>query len=317
MTLIEAQYLLSIAEHKSISKAADALYISQPYLSRILQRIESEIGATIFDRSKLPIKLTYVGERCISYCQKLVALDKAFQAEMSHILLSGNKRITIGVPPQRGGYLLPLVLPVFSKSHPEIEVIIREAKSDVLPKLTADGDVDLSVFSLPEAPEGIHCDILRQDLLLLMVPPNHPLFFTVSGTDNSIPLLEPNLYKLLEGAQFISIDTPNSITARLISYLGQQGVSCSIAIKTQNNTMTYRLCEEGMGPAAIMEVAAHNTFFQQKPCLFKIGTPPLDETWFIGTQLGKPLRPIEQLFIQAIHNIGPDLTARPFHCTES
>lgn len=312
MTLQEAQYLLSIAEYQSISKAADALFISQPYLSRILQRIEIELGTKIFDRSKLPIELTFAGERCIEYCKKLIALEKEFHTEIATIVNAGSGRITVGVPPRRGGYLLPLVLPIFSKAHPEIEVVIKEAKSDILPKLTENGDVDLSIFSLPEAPAGIHCDPLCKDLLLLMIPPNHPLYFT-SPNDCSIPLLDPCLYYLLEGAQFVSIDSPKSITGRLISYLKQQGVSCSIAIKTQNNMMTYRLCEQGMGPAAIMEIAAHNTLFHQKPCLFQIGTPPLDETWFIGTPLGKQPNSIAEKLIQAVHDCSTELTASPFH----
>ena len=56
-----AKYILAIAEHRSISKAADALFISQPNLSRILINIEKDIGVKLLDRSCLPIKTTPAG----------------------------------------------------------------------------------------------------------------------------------------------------------------------------------------------------------------------------------------------------------------
>ena len=58
MDSAEVKYILTIAEHRSISKAADALFISQPNLSRILINIEKDLGVKLFDRSCLPIKTT-------------------------------------------------------------------------------------------------------------------------------------------------------------------------------------------------------------------------------------------------------------------
>lgn len=64
MDSAEVKYILTIAEHRSISKAADALFISQPNLSRILINIEKDLGVKLFDRSCLPIK-QLLQEKCV------------------------------------------------------------------------------------------------------------------------------------------------------------------------------------------------------------------------------------------------------------
>ena len=147
MDSAEVKYILTIAEHRSISKAADALFISQPNLSRILINIEKDLGVKLFDRSCLPIKTTPAGEVCVKYCNQIDALLKSMSADIIGISRHNTPRITIGVPPVRGSYLLPLVLPVFSKAHPDIEVVIKEANSIMVSQMIETGEVDIGIFS--------------------------------------------------------------------------------------------------------------------------------------------------------------------------
>ena len=301
MTLKDANYVLTVARLRSISKAAESLFISQPHLTRIIQRIEAEAGCTLFDRSTLPIRLTYAGETCVEYCKRIVALNAEYETAMKKISENSAGRIIIGIPPRRGAYLLPLVLPSFTKTHPDVEIVIRESHSDVLPVMAERGDVDIAVFSLPEMPKNIQCDVLVNDLLLLMVPPSHELYYE-SNDQTSIPHLAPSYYQLLNGCSFISIDSPKSITRRLIAYLNRYGINCPITLKTLNNEMTYRLCEQDMGMAAVMNVAIRNTMLSRRPCLYQIGEPPLTETWYIGSAVGRAFSPMELDLIDALHD---------------
>lgn len=305
MDLTEIKYVIAIAEYRNISKAADSLFITQPRLSRILSKLESELGVPLFDRSSFPLKLTYAGERFLDYAKKLVAMENSMKAELFHISSSGIPRLYVGVPPRRGAYILPLILPEFSRMHPETEVIICEGTSDKQRDMLIREESDVSIFSLPNMPEDILCEELIRDPLFLMLPPSHPLYYSTS--DSAVPFLDEKLYPMLEGNKFISIDTPSSITKRLIRYLSDNGVNCSISIRTQNNLMTYRLCEQGLGNAAIMGVAANNTLFIKKPCLFRIGNPPLEETWYIATKKGKKRFETTQDFINIAHKAAHKL----------
>jgi len=66
MEFTKYKYILAVAELRSISKAAAKCSISQPALTRSVNKIEDELGVKLFDRSTLPIRLTYAGERCIA-----------------------------------------------------------------------------------------------------------------------------------------------------------------------------------------------------------------------------------------------------------
>lgn len=311
MNQTETAYILAIAEHLSITKASEALFVSQPHLSRTLARVEKELGVQLFDRSTLPIQLTYAGKRYIDYCKKHEMLCNQMALEFKNISSATIRQLVIGIPPTRGSYLLPIVLPAFSRLYPQVEIVIRESPSDMVPLMVENGEVNLGIFSLPEMPPRIHCRVLIRDLLLLMVPSSHPLAYSSQGCSR-IPRLETRMLDMLDGQEFISIDSPKSITTRLIRFLRQYHARCSISIRTRNNIMTYRLCEQGMGLAAIMEVAAHNTTFHQPPCLYQIGEPPLHENWYIGTRLNQKLTPIEESFIAIVQEYAPQMVASPF-----
>ena len=309
MDSAEVKYILTIAEHRSISKAADALFISQPNLSRILINIEKDLGVKLFDRSCLPIKTTPAGEVCVKYCNQIDALLKSMSADIIGISRHNTPRITIGVPPVRGSYLLPLVLPVFSKAHPDIEVVIKEANSIMVSQMIETGEVDIGIFSLPQTPSNLSCIELLRDPLLLMLPPNHILAY--SGRNGVIPSIPLDMIHLLDGERFVAINSPKSITVRLICYLETTyNVHSSIGIRTQSNVMTYRLCELGMGLAAAMGVAIRSVALQHYPCLYKVDN--LHEIWNIGIRKERHLSDIERAFIDITIQKSSKLLSQPF-----
>lgn len=312
MNHTEAQYILSIAKHLSISKAAEELYVSQPHLSRTLMRIEKDLGVKLFDRTKLPIQLTYAGKRYVDYCKRFETLRNEMTLEFKEISNSHVGQLTLGIPPVRGSYLLPIILPKFAEMYPQTKIIIQEGNSVATAGLVERGEVDIGIFCLPEIPSSLNCTVLLEDHLLLMVPSGHSLAYE-NTADEQIPHLEPDMLNMLEGEKFISIDSPNSITKRLIHYLARHHINCSISIKTKNNVMTYRLCEQGMGCAAIMEVAAHNTAFYKKPCLYQIDSPLLRETWCIATPKGHSLSMEEEGFISIAKKHAIEMVSSPFH----
>ena len=79
------QYVAKVAELQSISKAAAKLFISQPALTRIILNIETELGTTLFNRSVLPIQLTYAGKRYLEEARRIWEIDESFRRELQEI----------------------------------------------------------------------------------------------------------------------------------------------------------------------------------------------------------------------------------------
>mgnify|MGYP000448957433 CR=1 FL=1 len=85
MELKEARYILAIARHQSIGKAAESLYISQPSLSKYLKNLEERLGAPLFSRHENRYYPTYMGERYLHYAEQIVACGDEWMQEYDDI----------------------------------------------------------------------------------------------------------------------------------------------------------------------------------------------------------------------------------------
>lgn len=143
------RYVLTVAEEKSISKAARKLYTSQPALSLHVKKLEKQLGIQLFDRGTLPLRLTYAGERFVAIASQILDLEGQLLREMQDINNCSKARLIIGISPLRGRSVLPVILPVFKQRFPGIEVVLIEEKSNALEWLTLSGKTDLWITNRP------------------------------------------------------------------------------------------------------------------------------------------------------------------------
>ena len=105
------EYFLTIVKERSISRAADRLYLSQPYLSQYLAKLEANLGVTLLDRSHTPLQLTAAGELFHAYLERQDYLDRQLVSDLRDLRDRRRPTLHIGVSPWRGSTLLPDVLP--------------------------------------------------------------------------------------------------------------------------------------------------------------------------------------------------------------
>ena len=166
------EYFLCINEHKSISKAAQKLFISQPTLSQHIQKLEKYMGVEIFDRTSTPLSLTYAGEKLLKYAEKILDLEEQLIKEMNDISGFIKGRTTIGISPMHGNNLLPQILPKYKEKYPNIEIILVEENAQTLESLAEKGDVDIIISNLPIQSINLDYEILCLDQVLLAIPEN-------------------------------------------------------------------------------------------------------------------------------------------------
>lgn len=306
MKTIYFEYINAIGKYLSISKAAESLFISQPHLSKVLLRIENDFNTRFFERSRTNLVPTPEGKLFLDFCRRYIDMEKEFESELSLLSSSSSGSLKVGAPPIRGSFWLPLVLPFFKKEYPNVDIEIKEFSSNLTPVKIAEGEVDLGVFAWPAIRNDLIYEKLFEERMLLMVPANHKLAYDYNYK-KPYEILRPDMLPLLEGENFISIDTPYSITHKVLSYLRENGIIAHINITTKNNVTTYRLCERGIGLSIIMEAAACNTVFYETPCFYQIGDPPLTETWYVGYRKESQLTVISHFFLQLIHKYVPNV----------
>lgn len=149
-SLTQLEYVMALHKFGHFAKAAEACFVTQPTLSMQIQKLEEDLGAVIFDRSKKPILLTQMGQKLISQIQTVLYEAKKIE-NIIELEGKGGKRgsLSIGVIPTIAPYLLPRLLPVCEKLFPELEMTIKELQTEqILSALNGD-EIDVGLLATP------------------------------------------------------------------------------------------------------------------------------------------------------------------------
>ena len=110
MNMKQFRYVLVLSTEGSVSAAAAALGISQPSLSQYLKKIESEVNATLFDRSGSVLRLTDAGRVYIDAGKRILDIEHQMQGRIADINDYKSGTLTVGIAPYRAVYLMPRVV---------------------------------------------------------------------------------------------------------------------------------------------------------------------------------------------------------------
>lgn len=163
-------YILEIAREGSFSKAAKALYVSQPSLSATVKRIEDKISVPLFDRSTTPVSLTEAGEKYIKYALEIKEKERDFEKYISDYthLVKGN--VTVGGSSLFSSFMLPSMISEFNKKYPSVKFeIFEDSTKNLLEKLLL-GTVDIIIDNAIIKNNIINSTVYMQEMLLLAVP---------------------------------------------------------------------------------------------------------------------------------------------------
>lgn len=264
------KYIITISEHKSISKAASELFISQPSLSNIVSNIEKDLGVKIFNRSTNPISLTYAGEKYIETVKKILNLEQNMQKEFSDISNMKKGKLTIGIPSVRGTHILPLILPKFTEKYPGVEISIIEGDSNYLENFLLAGKIDLVLTSFPSDNKKITCEVLYQEKIRLACKKGY--------LDSKIELDDDlNIIKLnkLNDINFILTKKDHRIRSLTENLFDIYDFKPKIILETANTATAFRLATSGLGICFVSDMILNTTKPIDEFELFDIENSPI------------------------------------------
>ncbi len=163
-------YVLTILKEGSFSKAAEALYVSQPSLSATIKRIEEKISAPIFDRSTSPVSLTQIGAEYVRCATEIEATEKNFEKFLEDNLGLASGKIKIGGSSFFSAYVIPRMISEFNKVYPNITFELFEDNTKSLIEKIESGKIDLALDNSSEKFENISTVKYMEEILLLAVP---------------------------------------------------------------------------------------------------------------------------------------------------
>lgn len=164
------EYILTIYNEGSFSKAANKLYISQPSLSASVKRIEEKVSVPLFDRSTTPISLTEAGQEYVKYALEIKEREQDFERYISDYtkILTGTVRI--GGSSLFSSYMLPKMISRFNKEYANVNFEIQEDNTKNLMNKLVLGELDLIIDNAKIDSSSINATIYTTEMLLLAVP---------------------------------------------------------------------------------------------------------------------------------------------------
>jgi DNA-binding transcriptional LysR family regulator len=177
MTLVQLRHLIALAEQASFSKAADAVHLSQPALSRSIRALEDELKLPLVDRIGHRIELTAQGRETLDRARQIVfdADELRIAARQVGQRIAGALRVGLGSGP--GALLTGPLLRTVSTAHPQLRLEIRRSGTELLVQSLRERDLDALVVdarSLTPAPD-LRTEFVDEMRGAFLVRRGHPL----------------------------------------------------------------------------------------------------------------------------------------------
>lgn len=272
MDLKEFEYVLAINEERSFSKAAKKLFISQPSLSQYINRLEGQLGVTIFDRNTIPLSLTFEGELYINSVKSIMNIVTNMRKSFEDISNLKIGRVNIGLAPSKANNPLPAILPVFKETYPGVELIITERTSSELEDMLTRGQVDVCMLNLPIKSKGIEYEPIMKENIYIAAPPD---YCPPNGVDTSAryPQLDIND---IANEQFILLHPSQRLRQIADTMFNNDNIKPKILLETASIETSLRLSAAGMGFSFVPESAVRFAGLTNPPKYYRL---PHDLNW--------------------------------------
>ena len=302
MDLRQLQYMLTVAECRSVTKAAEKLFISQSALSHYIKNAETELGMPIFDRTAIPISLTYAGELYMESAQKILLEASTLEKQIRDISEHMTGRLVLGTSRDRASYTAPLIIPRFKQMYPDINLTLRTDGGKALMNILREGGVDLVYLPDSEKKDekGALSEFLYSEEMVIAAKPGYIPDDALDETKSYIKI------EALDRFPFIVLEQGRVTRDYLENFFQTHGLQLNILMEMNSNSGCFRMATAGMGIAMLPVQTIKLSHSVYPAALYRIGDP--SAKWLVncyyrkGTYLGKPERALIELIKETFSN---------------
>lgn len=296
ISLRDLEYLLALHQYGHFGRAAEACHVSQPTLSGQLAKLEEQLGLLLVDRSRRQIRFTAAGEALVQRARHIVrdVQELVDEARRWQDPLAGELRL--GIIPTIAPSLLALLLSAQESALPRLNLILREAQTDVLVAALEAGELDaLIVADLPRLAAYARAT-LYDEPMLLTTPQGHPLA--------TLPTLTQ---QALAGQQLLMLEDGHCLREQALGYCAGGGAAADDTFRATSLETLRQLVASGRGITLLPALATqdgvnagvcYRTFSEPQPARRVV------LLWRRGAGLDRTCRPLADL---VSHMVKPRL----------
>jgi len=236
-----------VARHRSFSRAAEMLHISQPAISKGVRELEAQLGTRLLERGGPGgVTLTEAGRVLAGHAATLFMVERAAEEDLAAFRGLHRGTLAIGASTTIATYLLPQVIGAFHRRHPQVELRLTSANTRAIVDLLLARELDIALVEGPVEEPGLLAEPWGEDEMVLVAGATHPL-----ATAAEAPAVEA-----LAG-ELILLREPGSGTRDVgFEALAAWGVQPRRTLEVGSTEAIKQLVAAGVGVAVVSAAAA-------------------------------------------------------------
>lgn len=175
ISLIKLRAFVAVADSGSFSKAADALGVSQPSISRMLSDLESDWGLRLFDRGRGGAAITSEGESVLQHARDICIAASALDSRVEELSSGSAGCLRIGTFSSVATHWLPPAIKRLREDRPGVSYELLTGDYYELERWVLEGRVDMAFARIPAAADGLDSISVADDEMMAVLPKGHPL----------------------------------------------------------------------------------------------------------------------------------------------
>jgi DNA-binding transcriptional LysR family regulator len=243
MRLEQLEAFIEVARRGSVSRAAEALYATQPTLTARLKGLERELDAKLFIRSQRGMRLSDAGRAFLPYAERTIDTVSSGRRLLAELARGETGQLALGAAPAVSTYVLPRILTRFRRTHPKVSLAVRTGHSEEVLELVLREQVQVGLGRALHHPQ-VEAIPLYEDELVLVVDPRHR--FAAEQEVDADELTE---------VQLILFDRSSSYHRLTSEFFERAGAVPRGVMELDNIDAAKKMVEQGLGVALLPHTA--------------------------------------------------------------
>lgn len=300
MDLKQIEYIVKIDDEHSITRAAEKLFVTQSALNQQLLRLEKELGAPLFHRSKVDMRPTEIGQVYLDNAREILRIKQRTYNLINDMTDAKKGRLSIGFTPGRGSEMFTHVYPSFHQAYPNVIVEPHELSVHRQQQMISQGNLDIGFQTLSERQRTDSEYIkLGEEEIFLLVPSIHPAAEQLAATQTaSAPFPIANL-TLFQYEPFVLMYKESTIRAITDEIFRKSGFTPNVLFETASNNTVLSMIEANLCCGVVPEY-----YVRKLPKGISCFAFPTHPSWDIAANYRKNgyLSEAAKYFIELVRN---------------
>lgn len=285
MNIKDFSYIAAVVDYGSYSKAAEALYLSQPSLSAYIRGLEKQLGIRFFKNDRT--SLTSEGELYLSYARQIIDLDRQLMNDLEQMQRIKSQHFLIGITLGRGDQYLDTLYYMLNQPNSAFSAAFSMDTSRSLIQKVLSGELDLILLNDPMDTKTLSCQTIFTDRLLLAVPNHHPAVqraYAVPGSKyRHLPA------EALRELPYILFPKGRNMRTVFDTFCEHMNIVPQIVQEVLSVRSACRLVSRGLGATLLFDIPQELSYLGEDADCYYVDTEDLNVDFVIAYDKKRPL----------------------------